>query len=211
MQAALRRRRDNRQPADSGEYQPVPIRYIPIKPAQRPSYPPATVGPAKRPTHRFLRSASLLFVPLLQAGFAVAGVVAVVRSDVALPDWLMFSLWLALPALVTAMTCLLLAPLVALHRDKWRECTMLFVGNGTGLWGLIVPVIALYSTLRHGWGLEVLYALLASVMAGCFLFAAALPGLFVLGLCKGPIERIARHRRRRTAANYYLTRGWRAP
>lgn len=211
MQAALRRKRDNRPPADSGEYLPVPIRYIMLKPAKGPAYGTRQPGAAAPRCPRGRRIFALLAVMLMQGALVVAIFCAAVVSLYAVPNWLAYLLMFATPALATAVTCAVVGPVLALRHDRWQARALLLVGKAAGLWVLLVPVVCLFMGRGiHQWP-EVVLGLIVCAMAGAFLFVLSLPGLFVLILLEGPIERIARYRRRRNTAKYYIARGWRAP
>lgn len=211
MQAALKRKRDRRQPADSGEFQAVPIRYITLKPAKGPAYGtrmPSPVPPRCGPIRRIL---ALFAVMLLQGALVVANFFAAVVLLHVMPSWVAYPLMLATPALATALTCAVVGPVVALRHDRWQARGLLLVGKASGLWVLIVPVVYLFVARSIDLWLEFLLALVVFAMAGAFLFVLSLPGLLVLIVFEGVFERIARNRRRRTSARYYLSRGWRAP
>jgi len=211
MQAALKRVRDRRQPADSGEFQAVPIRFITLKPARGPAYgsrAPGSVPGRHGPVARFL---AILVVAALQTGFALAGLGAAVVLSYAVPDGLGLLLLFALPALSTALTCAVVAPVLAWRHDRWKARGLLLVSKATGLWVLIVPVAYLFMARSIDLWPEYLLALVVFAMAGAFLFVLSLPGLLVLIVFEGLFERIARLRRRRASARYYLSRGWRAP
>lgn len=211
MQAALKRKRDQRQPADSGEYLPVPIRYITLKPAKGPAYGTRQPGAVAPRCARGRRILALLAVMLLQGALVVAIFFAAVVSLYAGPDWLAYLLMFATPALATALTCAIVGPILALRHDRWQARGLRLVGKAAGLWVLLIPVACLFMGRGiHAWQ-EVVLGLVVLAMAGVFLFVLSLPGLFVLILLEGPIERIARYRRRRAAARYHLTCGWRAP
>ncbi|MBX3475151.1 MAG: hypothetical protein KF754_12265 [Planctomycetes bacterium] len=209
MQAALKRKRDTRRPADSGEYLPVPIRYINLPRASALTQTWGTHTPASGLSGRLLHGLAVLAVPASQAG--IAAVLLAAAGWIEPPVLLEVPLILVTPAVVNGLLTVAIATVMALRQDHWQVHTVRLVARGTGLWALILPCLALYSSTGQDLWPEAICALLVSTMAAAFLFAFSLPGLFAVALFERPIETVARRRRRRTAARYYLMRGWSAP
>lgn len=214
MHAALKRMRDRRQPADSGEFQPVPIRYITLKPAYAPAWGLRVPGPAGPCASFWRRALALVFMLFAQAATIAAVILAISQRWVEPADWLIWPMMLALPAASAAVASILLAWHFAGRMHQWRGYTVGVALRGLLLWCAIGQVLGLFLGWPNSMPLDPLLALwnmFASLLAAVTWVVFSLPGLLVILALEPPLNRRFLNHARRARARYYLTRGWRAP
>lgn len=214
MQAALKRKRDRRQPADSGEFQAVPIRYITLKPAKGPAWGLPGPGPAAPCASSWRRILAIVFTPAAQAATFVAIVLAVLLRWVEPADWLIWPMMLALPAASAAVASILLAWHFAGRMHQWRNYAIGVALRGLLLWFAIGPVLGLVMGWPKYRSLDPLHALgtmFAGLLAAVPWVVFSLPGLLVILALEPLLNRRFLNHARKARARYYLTRGWRAP
>jgi len=215
MMTALQRKQDTRQPADSGEYLPVPLAPItlPMAPPAAGSSPPYGSTLALPNTELVSRWWQLLclLVPPAQAGLAAGMVWLAIPLVRGLPGLVLFLMALALPAASVAPVAALCSLGFARNGPSWRWRTMGLVSQGLALWVVVVPAWLLAASNSSSAD-KVICSVFWGVLAGVFLAAASVPGAVFGVVCMGRMaEPIVQRQRRKAMARHWLTRAWRAP
>lgn len=212
MQAALKRKRDNRQPADSGEYQPVPIRYITLPQTRRLWAAQIEPSAGKGPRQWMLLPP---MVPVLQAIAAAAIVYAFMPLLGHLPGALLFLLALVLPSLSAAVPAAIVSLWFALLGGTWGRKSMPTMMAGVAVWAAIPPAFVLiaygiHSSPTHNPS-ELVWTLLLGLLAGAFVAVASIPGAsLAVKALDDAFEPLARRRQRKAVIREQLLAGWRA-
>lgn len=207
--------RHDTQPRDSGEFLPVPIRYITL-----PVAPPAPglstpygsrIAPPPTPARSQFWPVLCLAVPPLQAGFAAAMVWAAATWLDWLPGPILMLLVLALPSLAAAPVAGLFALGFAPSGPSWRERASSPALLGLALWIVVVPAWIVAADRIHG-PADIVWGVVGGGLAGGFLAVVSMPGMLVgLALLARLVRPIVRRRQRQARARHWLIQGWKAP
>lgn len=215
MQTALLCKKDTRQPADSGEFLPVPLAPItlPMTAAaagSSPLYGYRLVLPATERVSGWWRLLCLLILPA-QTGLAATMVWLAMPVLRDLPGVVLFLLALALPAASVAPVAALFSLGFARFGSSWRWRTLDLVFQGLALWVVATPayLVAIGSSPKAD---NLASNVLWGAAAGVFLALISVPGAVIGVVGMGRVaEPILQRQRRRAMTRYWLTHGWRAP